>query len=244
MTPLQLVVGHTSNALLALTLVGILLRGKQVQCLSFAGYLLLVLIPSLLIGASPERFYRFDFWLLTEMVHNIAKLVVVLELTARMFRGFPGAQATAQRGVLLVLGLTYAAVLLEVSRGPTLRELATDAPSSLLNGICWLYLALAGVVLWHRLPIRALHRAIVFGFASYMVVSSYALTLISRSGWELRQQAVHLSGLAWLSLMAYWTHAAWRADPAPAWTQAVGQEDVLGRARLLGPAPRPGATRS
>src|SRR5439155_23567416 len=106
MTPAQVAIGYGGTALLAVTLAGVLVRRRYDDCYSFPVYLISVFIPSLLVGLWPSRFFQQSFSLLTERVHDGLRFALAMELSARIFRTFPGAAAILRRVLLVVLVLT------------------------------------------------------------------------------------------------------------------------------------------
>ncbi len=89
--------------LICAILAGLVARRRAASCWSFVAYLAAVAVSDLLIAVWPERFFRKDFWILKESVHNLLKLAVALELMVRIFQPFPSAYAVARRGVVLVI---------------------------------------------------------------------------------------------------------------------------------------------
>jgi hypothetical protein len=53
---------------------------------------------------------------------------------------------------------------------------------------------------------------IVFGFALYMLVFVTLMNLLERRGWQVKQQVALLDSIAFVGLILFWTHAAWRQE--------------------------------
>src|SRR5262245_29988831 len=197
------------EVLLGLLLAGLVARHRVRRCYSFALYVLVVLTCELLITGWPQRFLRWDFWLLKEILHNVLKFAIALELAARTFRAFPGARHTLRGVVFLVVIGT----LISVVTGPTaetLPDLASKLLPRILYGTIWLFTALAAVILWYRLPVDLFHKSILVGFVPYLLVFTVALNLLDSIGWHLEELASYLQTSAYLLLLAYWGYAAWR----------------------------------
>jgi hypothetical protein len=197
--------------LLGLLLAGLLARRLRV-CYSFTLYVLVVLVCELLITGWPGRFYKMEFWLPKEILLDVLKFAVALELAARTFRAFPGARATLRGVVFLVVSGTLVSMFV----GPTpetLGDVASQMLPRVVYGTIWLFTALAVVILWYRLPVHLFHKAILVGFVAFSLVFSVALTAIEVIP---QAQASYLQSIAYVLLLGYWAHAAWRRQEGQA----------------------------
>src|ERR1051325_1512832 len=155
--------------------VGLFVRRGYRSCYSFPLYIVAVLVPQTLTLLWPDTFYRLDFWLLKESLHALLKFSIALELAIRTVRAFPSAKATAQRVILVVLAAAYVGVL---AATPASRDYGTEGARALLahvlprilNGTIWLFTAIGAVILWYRLPVAPLNKAILLGFVPYLLV--------------------------------------------------------------------------
>lgn len=216
MTPLQWWVGVLVELILVALIGGLVVRHRYSACYSFSVYLIAVLVPEALISAWPARFHRWDFWLMKETVHNLLKFAIALELALRTFQAFPGARATARSVVLLVVLLALAGILAgPVQPAADFSDLASRLHPRILNGTIWLFTAIAAVILWYRLPVDAFHKAILIGFIPYLLVFTVAMNALDAIGWHLQTIASYAETLAYLLLLGYWTHAAWRPHQVP-----------------------------
>jgi len=214
---LALSLGYLSALLV--TFLGLLVRKRFASCWSFTVYLPAVFATGILIAAWPERFYRWDFWLLKEALHSLIKFGIALELVLRTFRAFPGALATVRRLMLFVLMATYLVILsVPVNRSAPLEDLyvmlTTQVLPRIQNGTIWLFTAIAAVILWYRLPVQPLHKAILIGFVPYLLIVTFALNLLNRY-WDLRVATNYMSASAYLLLTTYWAYVAWRPALEP-----------------------------
>src|SRR5215208_2805736 len=82
---------------------GLFVRGRAGSCWSFVAYLCAVALSDSLSALWPDRFYRRDFWMFKQSVHNLLKLVMVVELMVRILRPYPSAYAAARRAVMALL---------------------------------------------------------------------------------------------------------------------------------------------
>ena len=199
--------------LLAVILVGLLVRRRAGRCYSFTVYVTAVLACEVLITTWPAVFHIWKFWVFKEILFIVLKFAIALELAARTFRAFPGARSTARGVTLLVVLISLAAVLsLPPATNPDFPELARQVVPRILNGTIWLFTALAAVILWYRLPVDLFHKAILVGFVPYLLVFTVALNLLvvfeGRERWP--EMASYLQSVAYVLLLGYWGHAAWR----------------------------------
>jgi hypothetical protein len=72
----------------------------------------------------------------------------------------------------------------------------------------------AGLVLWYRLPVHPLHKAILVGLVPYLLMFSLSLSWVESQGWAVRANASFLSTLSFLLVLVYWTYVAWRPHEA------------------------------
>jgi len=199
------------------TLLGLLVRRRLSICWSFPIYLVAVLVPSALFLAWPERFYHLDFWLAKESLHALLKFCIAVEITLKAFRAFPSALATVRRVVLFVLTTTYVVILaVPVNRAAGDADLNITLTTQVLprihNGTVWLFTGIAGVILWYRLPVNALHKAILVGFVPYLLVFTVGLNILS-SNWSSPLNHAYTS--AYFLLLTYWAYVAWKPALAP-----------------------------
>ena len=214
MTGVQEAIGRLGFLLYPAALAGLAFRRRLGACYAFSGYLAAVFVADVLVLLWPGRFYRWQFWIAKEAVHSVLKLAIALELAVRTFGAFPGAQAAARRLLVIVVVLTYAAVL-AVPVEPEYKVLAGTVLPRILNGTIWLFTAVAGLVLWYRLPVDPLHKAILLGLVPYLLVFTMALNALDAFGWDLRDPLAYVHTGAYLALLIYWTYAAWRPQEAP-----------------------------
>jgi hypothetical protein len=221
--------------LITVALAGLIVRRRAGVCWSFVVYLGVIAVSDLLMLLWPDQFWRIWFFAGKEFVITVFRFAVALELTYRTFRAFPSARATARGVLLLVLMVTLAIVFLgsgdlTPSKGaPELGPLITRVQPRVLSGSIWLLTAVAGLILWYRLPVHPLHKAILVGLVPYLLVFSVSLNWLESRGWEVRAGAGYLNTLAFLSVLVYWTYAAWRPDEAPVQASPPAPEGTLDR---------------
>ncbi len=243
-------VAWTVQLLIVTLVVGLFLRRRHRACYSFVLYLLGVLIGDLLMLLGPRHldagnwlfgllgekgFYSRSFWLFKELMLNLLKFAVALELAYRTFRSFPGARSTARSVLFVLVAVTLVSV---VAVTPQISAVDPDdqvlaivgrLQPRALNGTVWLLTGMAALILWYRLPVDRFHKAIFTGFVPYLLVFTIGLNAMESYGFSKSiiawRNAFDTS--AYLLLLAYWTRAAWAPVAAPA--VARGPAPVLER---------------
>jgi hypothetical protein len=203
-----------SLVLLLVVLAGLAVRRLYRLCYTFPAYLAAVWLGDFLILMWPAHFYQWSFWLLKETLYAVLKLAVALEIMALAYQAFPHARAAARLLVLGVLGALL--VLLLMAPVPANAELSTIARELLrrvANGSALVSCGVWGLVLWYRLPMHPLHRAMLSGLVAYLVVFASAITVTLALGWDLRGLANAAEATAWALLLLYWSWAVWRRQP-------------------------------
>jgi hypothetical protein len=202
--------------LLSACLAGLFVRRRQGLCVSFTLYLGAVLLSDTLVLLW-TKFYSWDFWLLKETVHSLLKFAIALELTLRTFRAFPAARRTAAGLLLGVLLLTWLSVAFAPAAptkvpGPPdfAKELAWKIQPYVLAGTVWLFIAISVLILWYRLPVVPLHKALLLGFVPWLLIFNVAMNLLSGGKGGI---ANYVKNPVYLALIAYWTLVAWRRGP-------------------------------
>jgi hypothetical protein len=87
----------------------------------------------------------------------------------------------------------------------------------------WILTALAALVLWYRLPLAPLPRAILMGYAPYLLVFTIGMSLLFDPGSQrIRVWVGYVDPLAFFVVVNYWCRVAWHTAaessmlPAPA----------------------------
>jgi hypothetical protein len=161
----------------------------------------------------PAQFYRNVVWRAKEMTLIVVRLAMVVELTVRVFRGFPGALATARRLLVVIFVSTFLAVLALPVRQGGHEGFVGEVMPRVLNGTIWLFSALAILILWYRLPVHWFQKAILLSYVPYLLVFTVAMNALGDLGWHRAGWADMLSVVAYLMLLVYWTYQAWRPEP-------------------------------
>jgi hypothetical protein len=212
MNTVQHAITVVAAGLVATALAGCLVRGRYRTWWFFSLYLLTVLITEVMILASPARFFTAEFWGAKETLVAGLRFAMACEVGVRTMRAFPGALATARRVVLLILLVTLAAV----ATGPSADEYRSwigEMQPRVLNGSIWMLTAIAGVILFYRLPVQPFHKSILLSYLPYVLVFTILLSYLGSYGWSRGIFMQYVAQLAYVALVAYWNYAIWRRDP-------------------------------
>ena len=203
------------GTVLSLVLLGILVhRGHHRRLPIFVLYV----AGTTLSGIGVILHYTVAMWLLHQVVVAAFRLGITLELIHRIFGAFPAAATTARKVVLLILAFTAVTALSLATPDATYMRLHAEVIPRVASAIVWTLTALAVLVLWYRLPLAPLPRAILMGYAPYLLISTISLSLLFDE--RIRPYRVwigHLTALASIALHLYWIRVAWQTVPdAPA----------------------------
>ena len=182
-------------------------RGRSQRAVSLPLLLIALMVPDAVVAAFP-RANTWRFWIVKESIHTVLFLALGLEIAGRAFRRLPGAAQVARRMIAAVVGVT--AIL--VAAGWAEFAVVSALPRALV-GVAWLYTGTFLVMALFSIPVDPLHKAVLLGFAPYMMV--YALTwgqVKSRAGLavvNIVNPAMFLLALTVLLV------AAWRREGEP-----------------------------
>ena len=209
-----------TNVFLLITLAGLLRRRRIRMAYAFPVYIAAVVVLSSLAGLWPERFLTWSFYWFKEAVYSVLKVAVAVELAVRVFQAFPAARRAARAVFLLVLAITLVAAWAASPDDPASgqagwAQLVLSLNPRINNGTAWLFGALFALILYYRLPLHPLHKAIAFGFMAYLLFLSFGLDQVKRSEFAHRALVSYASSFGYALVAAFWARAAWRRDPPP-----------------------------
>jgi hypothetical protein len=186
---------------------GLIVRRRVRRAYLLPVFLVALMLPNALIGIEPA-INTWRFWSAKEALHALLAFALGLELAWRIFGHLPGAAHAAKRWILLVAVLSIALVFAAPAAHPAL-----SIVPRLLVGTAWLYTGIALTMLRFMLPIDPLHKAILLGFAPYMML--YAATWGRVKGPATLAVANVVNPLMFVGVMVALLLAAWRDEPAP-----------------------------
>jgi hypothetical protein len=155
-----------------------------------------------------------ETWMLLQVVSAALRLGVALELTYCIFGAFPAAALTARRVMLVLLVATAVTALATAPPDVTYTRIHAESIPRMASAAIWMLTALAGLVLWYRLPLAPLPRAVLMGYAPYLLVFTIGMSLLFDPGSErIRVWVGYLDPIAFVILTNYWLRVAWRTAP-------------------------------
>ena len=190
-------------------LVGLFVRHRAHVCWSFVGYISWALSCNALISFWPDHFYTKWFYQVMQAGMDAMKLAIAAELSYRTFRAFPGAAARV-RLALAPLFLVPALFVTRVPAGTNFDDWVQLYQPQVQTGIIWIITAITLLIAWYRVPVHALHRAILIGFAAYLLIFTTLLNVFRDFGFhELRNFINAADNSAYMFLLLGWCYAAW-----------------------------------
>ncbi|HUG55149.1 MAG TPA: hypothetical protein VMR21_16195 [Vicinamibacteria bacterium] len=227
MSAAEILIAHGAKLGMLVVLIGLFTRRRAHLCWSFVAYLTWGLVCNSLMSFWPDQFYRLWFYDLMQGVATALELAVAAELTYRTFRAFPGAAAR----VRVLLAPVFMVPVLFVSNvpvGASYQDIVRLYQPQMQTGVIWIMTAITLLIAWYRVPVHALHRAILIGFASYLLIFTTLLNVLRDYGFDnLRGFISVADGYAYVVLLAGWAYAAWVPARRP-----VVSLDVLRRLNL------------
>lgn len=212
MTGVQRAIAFVGLMLIASAVAGVIVRRRSSAWWFFCAYLAAVLLGGLLPHLWPERFFTPEFWQVKETVYVGLRFGMAAELAVRTFRSFPGAMATLRRVSFVILLVTLAAVVTApVGEGYT--TFMAELQPRVLNGSVWMFTAIAGLILYYRLPIGRFQKSVLLSYVPYVLVFTAFTSHFGRGGWRSGPALQYVNQLAYVALVAFWNVAIWRRDP-------------------------------
>ena len=209
MTALAKVIGLASTLLLLTTLVGLVVRGHWRAWYSYALYVLVLPLFTLLYLVD-ARFYEKNVWMVQESLLNAIRFGMALELAARTFRAFPGARSTLNLVVMAVVAVTLALALPSYDPHHDYVNFVLNLQPRLLSGSVWLFTAIAALILWYRLPVLPFRKAVLLSYLPYLIISTAFLNVLKEYGWDRLQVLQYLNQGVYFALVTFWTRTAWQ----------------------------------
>lgn len=214
MTATQRAILILSVALVAAAVAGVVYRRRYRLWSSFAVYLMVVMLASAGQAFWPATFHTPAFWQIKETTYVALRFAMAAELAVRTFRSFPGAQAVLHKMVLFILLGTLVALLVAPA-GHGYTSFIGELQPRVLNGSVWILTAIAGLILWYRLPVHPFHKAVLLAYVPYVLVFTAAMSYLGDAGWQRARPVLYLNQLAYVVLLVFWNVAIWRRDRAP-----------------------------
>jgi hypothetical protein len=158
-----------------------------------------------------------ETYMLLQIVAAALRFGLSLELANCIFGAFPAAAVTARRVMLLILVATAATAIATAPPDATYTRMHAESVPRMASAAVWMLTALAALVLWYRLPLAPLPRAILMGYVPDLLLFPILTSLLFEGGSpRVRLWVGYLSPLAFFALINYWLRVAWRTVPEPA----------------------------
>jgi hypothetical protein len=199
------------------TLAGLIVRGRWSSWYSFSLYLLVVAGFSLAFAVYPRAYTQLG-WYLQVNALTVLRFAVAMELAIRTFRAFPGARATLRPILLVLLVVTFALLVAVPASTVDYVTFLEEVQPRLLNGTVWIFTAIAGLILWYRLPVAPLHKSILLGYVPYLLYDAVFLKALLQASWQ-RDLIGYVNQSIYLLLVSHWAWVAWRTDPQTSTTR-------------------------
>jgi len=160
--------------------------------------------------------YTWNGFMIYSVVLAALRFGLAFELTRGIFGAFPAAAATARRVMFAILMVTAVIAFLMTSRSATYTRVHAEAVPRLGATAIWILTAFAGLVLWYRLPLAPLPRAVLIGYAPYLLVYTVGLSLLfSAEAHPYRALIGYVNSLTFMLVVGHWMRVAWRTAPEP-----------------------------
>ena len=209
--------GWTIVALQAVTLAGLIRRDRTRRVHLLPVYLGVTTVLSALRLVWLAMARNWDYWAFAELLYRLLTAAVVVEIAARVFAQLP----RARRRMWALLVLVVLGTLLAVWRAPGVAGgpgagtwrfvLVVEVLPRLAFGAALLCVATLALMAWHRVPLDALHRAVLVGLMLFLIL--YAGPMASADTHALgRFVMYHVTPVAYLAIVAMWAYMAWRRE--------------------------------
>src|SRR5450432_3115430 len=211
MSGLQWVIGW-AGTLQGFALFAILVYRKHFRRLPvFTLYAAAIAVDTLALGIAYAWNTRiWETWLIGQVVVAALRFGVALELSQVIFGAFRAAAVTARRVVFVILIVTALTAMSVTGPDVTYVQFNGEMVPRLATGAIWIFTALAALVLWYRLPLGDLQKAILMGYAPYLLIFTVGMNLLTGIGWHLRSWVGYVDTLTFFALVHYWCRVAWR----------------------------------
>lgn len=213
MSVLQQVFGLLSGLQLVALFCVLILRRHYQRMPLFTIYVGGVTLSNAIYAFHPT----WETWMLHQVVTAALRFGLALELTRCIFGAFPAAAVTARRVMLVILVFTAVTAVTTAPPDAIYTRMHAESIPRMASAAIWMLTALAGLVLWYRLPLAPLPRAILMGYAPYLLVFTIGMSLLfNAAAPQVRVLVGYVDPLAFFVLVHYWVRVAWRTAPESA----------------------------
>jgi hypothetical protein len=199
---------RASIVLTAIVMTGIVFKGLYRRCWTFLPYLFVVWAYDAIVWVSPS-FHNWNHYVTKESLAAALKLLLAIELYYRLFAGLPGARRLANWPLLGALTVTVAFLWGAEIRADPVYTFETVIPIA-NDGTTLVLVTILALATFFRVPADPLHRGILRGFVSYLLVYTLGIHFFTESGWGGREVFNRVTVVSYNMLLVYWSVAVWR----------------------------------
>jgi hypothetical protein len=92
-------------------------------------------------------------------------------------------------------------------------DIVTRYHPQVQTGVIWLLSATAVMAIWYNLPLHRVHRGLLLGLTTYLIVFATLGNVLRSFGFDrLRDMFSFVDAYAFLALVTWWAVNAWRSD--------------------------------
>jgi hypothetical protein len=176
----------------------------------FTAYLMVVWLSDVLPLLWPRYFFVWTFWQLKETALGALKLGIAIEIASLAYHSFPRAGAAVMRGLLIVLVIGICVIVGAIPSASGVAELARELQPRLANVTVLVFCLVWALIIWYRIPLHFMHRALLRGFVPYLLVFATVRGLMMDLGWNVWQSVNLADTISYCLLLLYWAWEVWR----------------------------------
>lgn len=207
MPRLDVFVSVLSAALAAITLAGLLVRGKARACVLFPVYLVSAALGHAVLIVFPAMLWNWAFWAGTDVVQTVLRLGIAFEVAFRTFGPLPRGSRHI-RVLFLAITLAILSAVVVYPREVTDAFELTLVVGRVSYGVAVMFTVFLLVVWYYGVPIDPLHRVVAAGFAVASALLAFAHVFSAHYEWGRSL----LTKTAYPLVLAVWAVSAWRRD--------------------------------
>ncbi|MEW5975349.1 MAG: hypothetical protein AB1898_06025 [Acidobacteriota bacterium] len=229
MTSLQQLISFTGLALnLGLIAMAVFKRRIPI-CYSFFAYLVVTFCFSLIVSWMYPLIGRFYYY--KELILDLVKMLVLLELNRKIFQYYPRVRRANQ---IVLLGSTVVFALYNwLAPPPNVSRwffLAADLHSKIVQTLCLVYLYMSYSILFYRLHILPAYKSLILGFITSQFPLALGFALVATYGDDIRPHVGYSNAAFFLLALVIWGRVYWPSDSG---SHPINSVDPRG----VGPAP-------
>lgn len=202
-------------------LAGLISRQRLSRCLGFTAYIASVLLHTVMVLTFPDTFGQFVIWRYAQIVYASLRHVMALELALHTFRAFPVARRLARSFLWVMSVLALATPFMFGSDLTSLTTMLLDVVPRMNLAAVGLFTGLGVLILWYRLPLDPMHKAVIMGIVPYLAIYSVLLRAARDLGSKYFGIMDYTNQFAWIIVTVFWAWVAWQPRRQPASARPV-----------------------